>query len=322
VTNDRNDRRRRPSGGGRRGGSGQQRGSWRPDSTSGPSRNPNRSDSSRGFTPDSGYRPAGSSNDSFRGRRSDSGYSGGRPGSGDSSRGRGGPSQGGRQEQHRQGPRQNGERREGYGPRGPGAPQGGRGPRDYRGGRPEERQRFSGDRRPQGNRDNRDPNYGNRPPRDRYRPDGRGGAPRDDRNRSSAGPPAAARGVAPEPGAARGSKVDPFDLFCAYHLGITADKKFRPANLNEVARRFSMGPGELKQALQDYGMDAAVVMEKEFDMAMAQLDIELAPEGIDRVELARQLYADFLEAPRRKIDWKKIIEEDIRENAKVFGRKD
>jgi len=67
---------------------------------------------------------------------------------------------------------------------------------------------------------------------------------------------------------------------------------------------------------------AAVVMEKEFDMAMAQLDMELAPEGIDRVELARQIYADFLEAPRKKIDWKKIIEEDIRENAKVFGRKD
>ena len=104
--------------------------------------------------------------------------------------------------------------------------------------------------------------------------------------------------------------------------GIAKDGAYRPANIHTVARQFNRPAGELKQLMQDYGIDATAVMEKEFDMAMAQIDMELAPEGISRIELARPIFAEFMAAKRRKIDWKRIIEEDIRENAKVFGRRD
>ena len=53
-------------------------------------------------------------------------------------------------------------------------------------------------------------------------------------------------------------------------------------------------------------------------MALAQLDIQVAPEGVDRLELAHGIYDDFQNAPRIKRDWNKIIEEDRKENQKIF----
>ena len=61
------------------------------------------------------------------------------------------------------------------------------------------------------------------------------------------------------------------------------------------------------------------MLDLDFDMALAQLDIQVAPEGVDRIELAKGVYAEFLEAPKVKRDWKKMIEEDRKENLKVFG---
>ena len=319
MTQDRNDRRRRPQRGtgpqpgGRPQGQGGPRNSQNP-----PSRHPQSDGTRRGFTPDSGYRPAGSqpANDPSRGRTwggRDQRRSGPSQGpQGPRGSGTGSPPSG-----NYRGPRDRNDR----GPSsGPSTPSGYPPRRDdnrprYNNPRPEKR--YPDTRRPEGYRGN-DPR---RPPQPSYRDQGPRRDPRDERNPRPAVPASGAPAAAPSP-TGRTGKIDAFELFCAYHLGITPDKKFRHANLSEVARRFGIGPGEIKQALQDFGMDAAVVMEKDFDMALAQLDIELAPEGIDRVELARQIYADYLEAPRRKIDWKKIIEDDIRENAKVFGRKD
>jgi hypothetical protein len=113
--------------------------------------------------------------------------------------------------------------------------------------------------------------------------------------------------------------LDPFSLFCAYHLGIGANKEYKPSNINEVARRFGQDQGVVKQALKECNMDSAALLDKDFDMALAQLDIQVAPEGIDKMELAKSIYEDFLEAPNVKRDWKKIIEEDRKENRKVFG---
>ena len=113
--------------------------------------------------------------------------------------------------------------------------------------------------------------------------------------------------------------LDPFNLFCAYHLGIGPKKEYRPSNLNEVARRFGQDPATLRQALKESGMDSASLLDRDFDMALAQLDIQVAPEGIDRMELAKSIYEDFLAAPHVKRDWKKILEEDRKENRKVFG---
>ena len=113
--------------------------------------------------------------------------------------------------------------------------------------------------------------------------------------------------------------LDAFSLFCAYHLGIGPNKEYKPSNINEVARRFGQDQGVVKQALKECNMDSASLLNKDFDMALAQLEIQVAPEGIDKMELAKSIYEEFLKAPNIKRDWKKIIEEDRKENKKVFG---
>ena len=113
--------------------------------------------------------------------------------------------------------------------------------------------------------------------------------------------------------------LDAFSLFCAYHLGIGPNKEYKPSNINEIARRFGQDQGVVKQALKECNMDSASLLNKDFDMALAQLDIQVAPEGIDKMELAKSIYEEFLKAPNIKRDWKKIIEEDRKENKKVFG---
>jgi len=115
------------------------------------------------------------------------------------------------------------------------------------------------------------------------------------------------------------ANLEPFDLFCAYHLGIGPNKQYKPTNINEVANRFRQEPGVIRQALKEYGMDSASLLDRDFDMALAQLDIQVAPEGVDRMELAKTIYEDYLESPYQKRDWKKILEEDRKENRKIFG---
>ena len=115
--------------------------------------------------------------------------------------------------------------------------------------------------------------------------------------------------------------IDPFELFCAYHLGITSNNQYRLSNINEVANRFKVDTGTTRQILKEYGMDSACLLDRDFDMALAQLDIQVAPEGINRTELGRTIFEEFLESPIKKRDWGKIIEEDKKENEKTFGLK-
>ena len=115
--------------------------------------------------------------------------------------------------------------------------------------------------------------------------------------------------------------INPFDLFCAYHLGIAPDRSYRPANIHDVARRFGVDAGMIRQTLQDYGMDPETMIDTDFDLTMAQVDIQVAPEGIDRIELAKGIYESFRKAPRKKRDWQRILSDDARENAKIFGKK-
>jgi len=115
--------------------------------------------------------------------------------------------------------------------------------------------------------------------------------------------------------------IDPFELFCAYHLGITSNNQYRLSNINEVANRFKVETGTTRQILKEYGMDSASLLDRDFDMALAQLDIQVAPEGINRTELGRTIFEEFLESPIKKRDWGKIIEEDKKENEKTFGLK-
>ncbi|MCK6529628.1 hypothetical protein L6R50_19425 [Myxococcota bacterium] len=134
--------------------------------------------------------------------------------------------------------------------------------------------------------------------------------------------PVAAR----SPGRHRGSPpdrvafgIDPFELFCAYHLGLAPDGARRSLNLHEVGRALRAPPGAVRQALADYGMDADTMMDLDFDVVDARVDVDLAPDGIDPVEVARMHYDGFLAARRAPRDWGRILADDARENEKVFG---
>jgi hypothetical protein len=115
--------------------------------------------------------------------------------------------------------------------------------------------------------------------------------------------------------------VAPFDLFCAYHLGITADGGYRFQNVHDVARRFGCSSGVIKQLLTEFGMDSDSIVQSKFDMASAQVDVMAAPEGVSRDEMARAMYDEYRRAPRRARDWKSELAEDARENERVFGRR-
>ena len=115
--------------------------------------------------------------------------------------------------------------------------------------------------------------------------------------------------------------IKAFDLFCSYHLGITEEGSYRFQNVHQVARRFGVNAAVIKQLLADFELDSDTVIHSGFDMAGAQVDIMLAPDGINRVELARELYAKFVAAPRKARNWVKELEEAARDNERTFGRR-
>ncbi len=115
--------------------------------------------------------------------------------------------------------------------------------------------------------------------------------------------------------------ITAFDLFCAYHLGITADDRYQFQNLHDVAKRFGCSSGVVKQLLSEMNLDADALVQSKFDIASAQVDIMAAPPGVSRLELARRLYDEFLKAPRRARDWAAELAQDARENERTFGKR-
>ncbi len=116
--------------------------------------------------------------------------------------------------------------------------------------------------------------------------------------------------------------LDPFELFCAYHLGITPQNTYKFQNVHDVAARFGVGPGEVRQALQEYGLDPDAVINSKFNMAVAQVDIQVAPPGVDLQTVALMHYEEFLGSPRKTRDWNRELEQAARENEEIFGKKD
>jgi hypothetical protein len=113
--------------------------------------------------------------------------------------------------------------------------------------------------------------------------------------------------------------IEPFALFCAYHLGITEDDGYCFQNIHQVARRFGTNAAVIKQLLAEFEMDSDTIIHSAFDMAGAQVDIMLAPAGVSRTELARGLFDAFRAAPRRARNWAKELEQDARDNERIFG---
>lgn len=116
------------------------------------------------------------------------------------------------------------------------------------------------------------------------------------------------------------TSIDAFELFCAYHLGITPDDGYRIQNIHEVARRFGTNAAELRQVLTNLGMAADDIVHSGFDLATAQVDIMVAPAGISRRELARPLYDEFRNAPKQSRNWAREMEDAQRQIEQTIGR--
>lgn len=114
-------------------------------------------------------------------------------------------------------------------------------------------------------------------------------------------------------------KLEPFTLFCAYHLGLQPDGKVRHANIHDVARSFGASTEEVQLALERWGMGPARMLELDFDLAAAQLDIQASPPGVDLVDLARMHWELFRGAPHTPRDWAAERLEDERFNRATFG---
>lgn len=113
--------------------------------------------------------------------------------------------------------------------------------------------------------------------------------------------------------------IDPFALFCAYYLGITADDRYEFQNVHQVAKRFGVSAGVIRQCLQELELDPDRLLHSDFDLASAQVDVMHVPEGLSRSALAREHWEALCAHRARPRDWAKELAADAKENEKVFG---
>ncbi len=89
------------------------------------------------------------------------------------------------------------------------------------------------------------------------------------------------------------TELSPFSVFCALYLGITETDEYAARDLNAVAARFGVTSDELREFLVRHSLRAQDLRTASFDLESAQLDIQVAPHGISRTELARTLFAEL-----------------------------
>ncbi len=105
-------------------------------------------------------------------------------------------------------------------------------------------------------------------------------------------------------------ELNAFNLFCTFHLGITADNRYKKPHVRDVAKRFNRSIDEIHDALKECGMDKGTLKEVGYDMQYAQLDVRVAPEGIDKTELAKGLFEEFQAENPKFVDWSEPEEEE------------
>ncbi len=97
--------------------------------------------------------------------------------------------------------------------------------------------------------------------------------------------------------------LNAFNLFCSYWLGITPDNRYKKPNPNRTAQHFHKSPDDIESALRNCGMDKHTLRSVDYDFSLAQLDVKVAPDGIDKMELARPLFEEFMEVNPHFVDW-------------------
>ncbi len=94
-------------------------------------------------------------------------------------------------------------------------------------------------------------------------------------------------------------RVDPFLLFAAFHLGLDENQNYRKQGPREIARRFNIQPHEIRDLLASYLIDHSTFHRIRFDITLYELDIRVAPEGIDKTAVARQIWDEYIEAAQK-----------------------
>jgi hypothetical protein len=102
--------------------------------------------------------------------------------------------------------------------------------------------------------------------------------------------------------------LNPFELFVSYYMGITDDNRYSKPSMGNTARKFGIQPEDVELALRNCGMDKHTLRDVDFDMSLAQLDIRVAPDGIDKREIAKTLFEEFVEVNPHFVD---MNEEEI-----------
>ena len=90
--------------------------------------------------------------------------------------------------------------------------------------------------------------------------------------------------------------LGPFSVFCALYLGITRDDGCGRQDPAAASRAFGLDLEELDRFLADHQLTEEDLSDRKFDFAGSRYDIKVAPAGISRVELARSIYEELLQA--------------------------
>ena len=104
---------------------------------------------------------------------------------------------------------------------------------------------------------------------------------------------------APVPAVVTDRGVSPFALFAACILGVTESDGYRAPNAQDVGRRFGIPAGSLPQLLKALALDVDALRASGFDLVGAQMDVQVAPAGVSRTEIAKDLYKELLQLPKR-----------------------
>ena len=93
-------------------------------------------------------------------------------------------------------------------------------------------------------------------------------------------------------------ELNQFNLFCAYHLGVTRDNGYKFQSIGEVARRFGVDVPTIKAKLAQYHIETEELRALGFESEYAHLDIKVAPEGVSRWALGQTMFDELgVQAP-------------------------
>lgn len=113
----------------------------------------------------------------------------------------------------------------------------------------------------------------------------------------------------------------PFQLFCAYYLGLDRDFRYRFFHLNSMAEHFGVEPGRLKFLMDEWRLAPEDTRHVNYNLARAHAtaqEIALSGHRDDVEAFARRTWDEFLQArggydPRRdfeNVDYDRILPGD------------